>query len=334
MYLLSWNIRGLGREIKRRKIRKVLKDEKVDMVFFQETKRDVISFDMVRSVWPFDRFEFLDVGAIGFAGGLLCVWNPAVFSLHNSCCSRNFIVLAGKINSEFEGVLVNLYAPNNVVKRRDLWDLVIRIRPLFPKPWCIGGDFNEIRCMSERIGCSRRNVGMQDFNEFIDKLEGVKLSMLGRRFTWSNSSDNGKWSCIDRFILDSDWLAVFNFKCWGLPRSVSDHCPIIMKEDSRDWGPKPFRFMNCWVLHSGFLPMVEKVWIEAEKHLKEWNVSVFGILTSQLKLVEEEFIQLDLLAKSTELLAAELSRKAELRELIWKLSKRAEWFWLQKSRQN
>ncbi|GMP24040.1 hypothetical protein CsSME_00001438 [Camellia sinensis var. sinensis] len=49
------------REIKRRKIRKVLKDEKVDMVFFQETKRDVISSDMVRSVWPFDRFEFLDV---------------------------------------------------------------------------------------------------------------------------------------------------------------------------------------------------------------------------------------------------------------------------------
>ncbi|CAL5351826.1 unnamed protein product [Camellia sinensis] len=160
-----------------------------------------------------------------------------------------------------------------------------------------------------------------------------------------------KPSRIDRFILGFDWLAVFNFKCWGLPRSVSDHCPIIMKEDSRDWGPEPFRFINCWLLHSGFLSMVAKVWLEAEvdgwagyslskklgflkKHLKEWNVSVFGSLTSQLKLAEEEFHQLEPLAESRELLAAEISRKVELRELIWKLSKRVEWFWLQKSRQD
>lgn len=65
-------------------------------------------------------------------------------------------MLAGKIKYEFEGVLVNLYAPNDVVKRRDLWDLFVKIKPLFPKHWCIGGDFNEIRCLSERVGCSRK----------------------------------------------------------------------------------------------------------------------------------------------------------------------------------
>ncbi|GMP56562.1 hypothetical protein CsSME_00020996 [Camellia sinensis var. sinensis] len=194
------------------------------MVFFQETKRVVISSDMVRSIWPFDRFEFLEVGANGSVGGLLCAWNPEVFMLQDSCCTKNFIVLAGKIKSEFEGVLVNLYAPNDVVKRKDLWDLFVRIKPLFPNPWCIRGDFNEIRCMSEMIGCSRRSVGMQGFNEFIDKFEGVELPMLRRN----------KWSRIDRFVLDSDWLPVFNFKCWELPRSVSDHCLIILKEDIRD----------------------------------------------------------------------------------------------------
>lgn len=69
----------MGREVKWRKIRKVLKDEKVDVVFFQETKRGVINSDMVRSIWPFDRFEFLEVGANGSAGCLLCVWNLGVF---------------------------------------------------------------------------------------------------------------------------------------------------------------------------------------------------------------------------------------------------------------
>ncbi|CAL5430761.1 unnamed protein product [Camellia sinensis] len=188
---------------------------------------------------------------------------------------------------------------------------------------------------------------MHDFNEFIDNLEGVELPMLGRKFTWSNSRDNGNWSRIDRFILESEWLVVFNFKCWGLPRTVSDHCPIVLKEDNRDWGPKPFQFMNCWVLHSDFLPMAEKVWLEDGSegwagyklfkklgHLKEWNVTAFGNLSSQLRLAEEEFHQLDLIAESRELSVGESSRRAELKELIWKLSKRAEWFWLQKSRQD
>ncbi|GMP83637.1 hypothetical protein CsSME_00037471 [Camellia sinensis var. sinensis] len=161
------------------------------MVFFQETKREVINSDMVRSIWPFDGFDFLEVGAIGSATGLLCVWNPRVFLLQDSCCSKNFIVVAGKIKSDFDGVLVNLYTPNEVVKRRELWDLIVRIKPLFPEPWCIGGDFNEIRCTSERAGCSRRSVCMHDFNEFIDNLEEVEPPMLGRKFTWSNSGENG-----------------------------------------------------------------------------------------------------------------------------------------------
>lgn len=58
------------------------------------------------------------------------------------------------------------------------------------------------------------------------------------------------------------------------------------------------------------------------------------MFSSQLRLVEEEFHQLDLLAESRELLVVEGSRRAELKELIWKLSKRVEWFWLQKSRQD
>lgn len=30
-------------------------------------------------------------------------------------------------------------------------------------PWCLGGDFNEIKSVGERIGCTRINRGMRDF---------------------------------------------------------------------------------------------------------------------------------------------------------------------------
>ncbi|XP_028127519.1 uncharacterized protein LOC114324015 [Camellia sinensis] len=265
-------------EIFARDEEKKLREDVVLSKIAELERKDLVRIQQRRNQGSFD---FLEVGAIGSTGGLLCVWNPRVFLLQDSCCSRNFIMVAGKVKSDFDGVLVNLYAPNEVVKRRELWDLIVRIKPLFPKPWCIRGDFNEIRCISERVGCSRRSVGMHDFNEFIDNLEGGGAT----------------------------------------------------NEDNREWGPKPLRFMNCWVLHSDFLPITEKVWLEGgfegcasyklfqklgrlKKHLKEWNVTVFGNLSSQRRLAEEEFHQLDLLAESGELLVVERSRRAELKELI------------------
>ena len=130
----------------------------------------------------------------------------------------------------------------------------------FINPWCLGGDFNEIRTYSERVGCSQRCGGMKDFNELIDNLEVCDLPMLGRKFTWCNSQNGVKWSRLDRFLLSPDWLQKFNFKLWGLPRRLSDHCPILMMEDERDWGPKSFRSLNAWCLHPNFKNFVQKVW--------------------------------------------------------------------------
>lgn len=44
----------------------------------------------------------------------------------------------------------------------------------------------------------------------------------------------------------------------GLPRSVSDHCAIILSTRSIDWGPKPFRFVNAWLTGSGFRDRVRE----------------------------------------------------------------------------
>ena len=64
-------------------------------------------------------------------------------------------------------------------------------------------------------------------------------------------------------------------------------------EDCRDWGPRPFKFLNAWVLHPNFLQAAEKSWKETQVAgwagyklflkfknlkgvLKEWNVNEFG----------------------------------------------------------
>ncbi|CAL5378246.1 unnamed protein product [Camellia sinensis] len=115
-------------------------------------------------------------------------------------------------------------------------------------------------------------------------------------------------------------------------------------EDRRDWGPRPFRFLNAWFLHSDFKPMVKKSWEEAtifgwagyrlkgklaklKVDLKKWNVEVFGNVEHQLKTAEEELHEIDLLAEKGPLLDTINVRRRELRTPVWNLNRRLEWVW-------
>lgn len=141
----------------------------------------------------------------------------------------------------------------------------------------------------------------------------------------------------------------FKFKLWGLSRIISDHCPLILMEDVRDWGPKPFKFQNAWCLHPKFGPFVENVWRETQfsgvagavMHkklqslklaLKQWNREVCGNVASKIKDGNDELHNLDLEAEDRPLEEAKLKQKRELRSEVWKLSRMMEWEWLQKSR--
>ncbi|XP_028075540.1 uncharacterized protein LOC114277793 [Camellia sinensis] len=204
-----------------------------------------------------------------------------------------------------------------------------------------GGDFNEIRSLGERRGCIRRDRGMKDFNALIEGLELSDLPMQGRQYTWSSSSVRGSWSRIDRVLLSTEWLEKYNFKLWGLPRGVSDHCPLLLMEDGKDWGPKPFRFISAWILHPQFISVIKDAWfgivitgwvgyVILEKlrtlrwTLKKWNIEEFGNVSHSVKLAKAEMHNLDLLAESRELTEAEVGRSCELRKLVWSLYKKQE----------
>ncbi|KAL7251513.1 hypothetical protein ACSBR1_013364 [Camellia fascicularis] len=176
----------------------------------------------------------MSVDPEGTAGGLLCIWDPDVFQLADCCCTRRYILLSGLLYNSFACVLVNVYAPNDATSRFRLWENLSNLNASFTNPWCLGGDFNEIRHMGERVGCSRRDKGMNDFNEFIGTCEFNDLPLLGRKYTWCNAQEPEKWSRIDRVLLSPEWMINFKLKLWGLPRLVSDHCPLLMMEDERD----------------------------------------------------------------------------------------------------
>lgn len=73
MKLMSWNVRGLGKSEKRRKLKEIIRVRKLDFVLLQETKKAEISELFVRSLWPGNQMEFMAMDAIGNTGGLLCI---------------------------------------------------------------------------------------------------------------------------------------------------------------------------------------------------------------------------------------------------------------------
>lgn len=41
---------------------------------------------------------------------------------------------------------------------------------------------------------------------------------------------------------------------------MTDHAAIVLKEDVNDWGPKPFKYLNCWSQVNGFKVLIESEW--------------------------------------------------------------------------
>ncbi|GAU20609.1 hypothetical protein TSUD_33450 [Trifolium subterraneum] len=139
------------------------------------------------------------------------------------------------------------------------------------------------------------SVERTEFVQFIDAMELIDIPVLGKKFTWSNS-DNSVMSRLDRFLLSEGIIEKGGItNQWVGDRDISDHHPIWLECNNLNWGPKPFKFNNCWLEHKDFIPVVKATWEslningrkahvlkEKMKRLKEelkvWNKEVFGIL--------------------------------------------------------
>ncbi|GKC79333.1 RNA-directed DNA polymerase, eukaryota [Tanacetum coccineum] len=70
-----------------------------------------------------------------------------------------------------------------------------------------------------------------------------------------------KMSKLDRFLVSESVISGSpNIKAVTLERFLSDHRPILLKENGYDYGPTPFRFFHHWLEMDGFNTFVENTW--------------------------------------------------------------------------
>ncbi|GKV48319.1 hypothetical protein SLEP1_g55143 [Rubroshorea leprosula] len=138
-----------------------------------------------------------------------------------------------------------------------------------------------------------REIMMKEKVDFI-AIQETKLVTVDRkicRIIWG--TDDFDWVAKPSVGRSGGLLCIWNAKVlkkmeWELRRSVSDHCPILLKNEKIDWGPKPFKFFDAWFEKPGCMELITGVWKSSEvqgqksfilkeklkrkkKALKEWS---------------------------------------------------------------
>lgn len=336
-------LRGMGAKIKRSSIRKFKTSKKPNFIFIQETKLESIDQKLTRSCWKDEEYDWIFSPSMGNSGGLLTAWDKKYFNILSMKIERYWIAIKGEIPSEnFNCILINVYGPCNEVLRSETWKNITEYWDLENLPCLLMGDFNEVTSVTEKGSQVASQSGMAAFKQFISNTQMLDIPPSNGIFSWFRGNSMSK---LDRIMLNPEWLTIFpNLKSSYLNRSISDHRPLIATSSDINWGPKPFRFLNCWLAHPSCLKVIKKAWNSSENlpipeklkqvriSLKKWNQTEFGVIDSKIAEYEEVIQRLDNLAQSKKLDENELEERRNAHIELWDWLKRKESFWAQKSR--
>ena len=151
MNFTTWNIRGIGNRSKKRNLSNRMKEEKLDMVFIQETKCAMEKIRDIHNKW-LCKYEYLEVKANNSAGGILTQWDPQKFGILEAEPSRNYLSLVcSPVGDKETYMITNVYGPQQQMDKLKLLTSLEDLRARNPNmPWIIAGDFNMIRSLSEK----------------------------------------------------------------------------------------------------------------------------------------------------------------------------------------
>ncbi|GKV14958.1 hypothetical protein SLEP1_g25756 [Rubroshorea leprosula] len=335
---------------KRREVRDWVVKEKVQYLALQETKMEGMDRQTCRTLWGSDNFDFVAKPSCGKSGGLLCVWDNSIFSMDRTIEGENYLGLFGFWGLDRTPVFfVNVYAPCDVTRKRQLWRELINIIVNNRGNWCVMGDFNATKNLQERVGNNSSTNGMKEFEKFMQESGLVDIPLVGRKYTWYHP--NGcSMSRLDRFLLSEEWLLNWaEVKQWGLRRSLSDHCPVMLRDEKLNWGPKPFKCFDNWFQQPDFCELVAQTWRTAsvqgwkgyclkekiklvKKKIKEWKGNDQPQLEKKIIEGLECIETLDLKGEQSSLTEQEAKQRKDQFYELWKNMKIREGFLRQKSR--
>ncbi|XP_016195736.1 uncharacterized protein LOC107636760 [Arachis ipaensis] len=259
MIFSSWNVRGLRGHGKLRMIKDLKQKYRLNMLGLIETKRHVVTkFDVAR-IWGCDSAGWEYVESDGASGGLLIIWDETIFKMSNFYKGQRWLCVEGVIlKNSFNCAFFLVYGVHTRDEKLVVWEELSYTAGLCQVPCCFMGDFNEIVHVEERKGTTSLTIFVEEFKNLIQDMHLVDLALNDCKFTWFRGCSCSR---IDRVLLILEWVEEFpEVRLRGGPRGLSDYCPMIVEDTRWRCGPRPFRSLDSWFTHEGFLRMVKEEW--------------------------------------------------------------------------
>lgn len=97
---------------------------------------------------------------MGSAGGIILFWDYRAITVLESCYGEfSTSAWVEDLSNNLKWTVTSAYGLNSS-QRMNFWKGLDDIRSRWGGPWCVGGDWNEVRFSSEKLGCCRTTPDM------------------------------------------------------------------------------------------------------------------------------------------------------------------------------
>lgn len=161
--------------------------------------------------------------------------------------------------------LTRFYGHVGAAKREDSWRLLQLISSDIHFPWYCFVDFNEIIKSSEKRGGGTKPYRqMASFQNCITNSSLYEIKTTGQKFTWFNKISYLSYTTerLDRALASIEGIkCLLGTFCEVLPRTKSDHSPLLINLRKSNFGPKInihiFKYEAAWDLREEFSKTIQ-----------------------------------------------------------------------------
>ncbi|GAV92707.1 Exo_endo_phos domain-containing protein/DUF4283 domain-containing protein/zf-CCHC_4 domain-containing protein, partial [Cephalotus follicularis] len=265
--LAVWNVRGLNNPSKHREVAQFILSNKISLFALLETRlRESNVEHVVKSIRR--NWHFCSNHNSSLSGRIVVMWDASqidfVFLFANEQALHGRVLLPDR-----QEIYVSfIYGLCDSRGRKQLWDDIIFCSNRFKKsPWTLLGDFNVTRFSNEHCSSHRVTKAMEDFNHTIRVAELEDLKSTGLKFTWTNmrSGPAAISKKLDKALGNWQWFKQFGDSYVHVSnQGISDHSPLSIQMMQRvQSAGRPFKFLNFWAEHPGFLDIVRQEWAKS-----------------------------------------------------------------------
>ena len=351
MKCVTWNVRGLRNPCRRGVVGQNLWEWGADVVCLQETLLANPDLQTWSSLgWGRD-MAHVHINATGRSGGVLFAWKETRFALQTAWRGQH--VAAACLTSWADDrhiVFASVYGPSISTSQGELWEDMIQMCETFPNhPVLIRGDFNVTLEAEDRSnGIGGRDPGSVQFRKTLLRLCLIEMGPSDRRFTWRGPSLQSR---INRFLCSPSLADAFPLaEVSSLPRTLSDHSPLVWVAQAGIARPTYFKMDRSWTREPGFKEGIEQWWssriiygtsssrlatklTDFRRHLFELHRQICNDRTHRRDVALARIQALDEMEDSGPLWLSEAQERRSCQDEVAEMDLRCEMDWRQRSRQ-